>query len=98
MGVFIRNYKGKPLAALSEKVSWIADVDCLEARTALRAIQFALELGIHVHLEGDSATVISAVSSFEFQFAPFGCITQEVVSIINTCRSFLCFLCGSRGE
>ena len=90
----IRNYIG----ALSQKIPWIPDVDCFEVRAALRAVQFALELGIQdVHLEGDSAIVISAISGSEFYFAPFEHITQEVVLLLM-CRSSCVSYMGDKGN
>ncbi|GFZ06786.1 hypothetical protein Acr_18g0009560 [Actinidia rufa] len=55
IGIVVRNHRGEVTAALSEKLPFTVEVDCMEALSAAKAIQFAKDLGIfNVHLEGAS--------------------------------------------
>ncbi|XP_057463841.1 uncharacterized protein LOC130753684 [Actinidia eriantha] len=50
IGIVVRNHRGEVTAALSEKLPFTVEVDCMEALPAAKAIQFAKDLGIfNVH-------------------------------------------------
>ncbi|XP_028102984.1 uncharacterized protein LOC114302187 [Camellia sinensis] len=62
VGVLIRDQHREPITALSEQIpTWMA-ADCIEAIAAVKALEFAAELGLtNIHLEGDSLTVVKAI-------------------------------------
>ena len=79
LGVIACDWRGAPLSALSTSTllsSLVADMDAL---TCLKAVQFAAELDLHrVIFEGDSATVIFAVSREISILSSFGNIVDDV--------------------
>ncbi|XP_075668136.1 uncharacterized protein LOC142638032 [Castanea sativa] len=64
IGVVIRNSNGEVVTALSEKIPYPDSVEVLEALTARRAAQFAVEVGICQSVfEGDSEVVCNALKA-----------------------------------
>ena len=63
IGVVIRDYSGKAVGALSERIPLPSTVDVAEALACRRAVSFAKELGIKsVIVEGDSEKVIKSMN------------------------------------
>nr|POE97331.1 hypothetical protein CFP56_49462 [Quercus suber] len=62
IGVIIRDSNGEVIGALSMPIPLSQSVAELEALACLRAVQFALEIGLRrVTFEGDSVTVINSI-------------------------------------
>ena len=75
----VRDWQGANLGALSMPVSLSSTVAELEALTCLGAVQFAADLGLQrVIFEGDSTTIISAVSHGSSMLASFRNIIDDV--------------------
>ena len=79
IGAIVRDWRGVNLGALSMPVSLSSIVAELEALACLSAIQFVADLGLQrVIFEGDSTTIISAVSHGSSVLASFGNIIDDV--------------------
>ncbi|XP_050289889.1 uncharacterized protein LOC126728050 [Quercus robur] len=79
IGVVVHNNAGEVEGALSSSIPMAQLVADLEALACLKAIQFALELGItRVVFEGDSAVVINALLHGAGAFASFGNILDDI--------------------
>ncbi|XP_028062862.1 uncharacterized protein LOC114266180 [Camellia sinensis] len=78
--VMIRDHKGVPIAALSEKIPTWMEVDCIEATAVVKALDFAAELGLtNIQLEGDSLTVVEAIREDGHLSASFGHFLQYAI-------------------
>ena len=90
LGVIARDWRGAPLSALSTSTllsSLVADMDAL---TCLKAIQFAAKLDLHrVIFEGDSATIIFAVSRGISILSSFGNIVDDVRYLLPSFSSVI---------
>ncbi|CAL5418883.1 unnamed protein product [Camellia sinensis] len=81
VGVLIRDQRGEPVAALSEQIPTWMEADCIEAIAAVKALEFAIELGLtNIHLEGDSLTVVKAIREESNLCASFGHFLQCTIS------------------
>ena len=79
IGATVRDWRGSNLGALSMLVSLSSTVVKLEALACLGVVQFATNLGLQwVIFEGDSTTIISAVSHGSSVLALFGNIIDDV--------------------
>ena len=79
IGVVVCNNAGEVEGALSSSIPMAQSVADLEALACLKAVQFALELGItRVVFEGDSAVVINALLHGAGAFAGFGNILDDI--------------------
>ena len=79
LGAIVQDWRGANLGALSMSVLLSSIVAELEALACLRAVQFAADLGLQlVIFEGDSTTIISAVSHGSSVLASFGNIIDDV--------------------
>ena len=77
--VVVRNNAGEVEGALSSSIPMAQSVADLEALACLKAVQFALELGItRVVFEGDSAVVINAVLHGAGAIASFSNILDDI--------------------
>ncbi|XP_050259012.1 uncharacterized protein LOC126704012 [Quercus robur] len=77
LGVIVRDWRGVNLGALSMLAMLSSTVADMEALACLRAIQFAAELDLHrVIFEGDSATIIFAISQRTSRLSSFGNIVD----------------------
>ncbi|GMP72847.1 hypothetical protein CsSME_00030744 [Camellia sinensis var. sinensis] len=73
VGVVIRDLHGVPIAALSEQIPQWMEVDCIEAIAAVKALDFAVALGLtNIQLEADSLTVVKAMREDGHLSASFG--------------------------
>ncbi|CAL5398418.1 unnamed protein product [Camellia sinensis] len=89
VGVVIRDHNGVPIAALSEKIPQWIEVDCIEAIAAVKALDFAAELGLtNIHLEGDSLTVVKAMREDGHLSASFGHFLQYAIDCSKQFSSF----------
>ena len=82
--MIVHDHRGQVIAFVSEKVHIPQSSDEVEALAAVKAISFALELGLHsVIIEGDSEVIIKALKSEEVSFASFGhLISAAKVSLV----------------
>ena len=79
LGAIVRDWRGANLGALSMPVLLSSTIAELEALACLRAVQFATDLGLQrVIFEGDSTTIIFAVSHGYSVMASFGNIIDDV--------------------
>ncbi|XP_065634433.1 uncharacterized protein LOC136069632 [Quercus suber] len=84
LGVIARDSRGDPIGALTMLVPFRQSVAELEALACLRAVQFALEIGLtQVVVEGDSVIVIEALQNGSGQFASYGNILEDVRSLLS---------------
>ncbi|XP_075636584.1 uncharacterized protein LOC142608791 [Castanea sativa] len=78
VGVIICDEKGQIIAFMAEKVPLSNSVATLEAIAAVKALNFAAELGISsVVVEGDSELVSKALLSEDISFADHGHLVEE---------------------
>ncbi|XP_075638395.1 uncharacterized protein LOC142610469 [Castanea sativa] len=76
------------MGALSSPIMLSSSVADMEALAYLRAVQFAAKLDLHcVILEGDSATIISAVSQGTSLLSSFGNIVDDVRHLLPSFSS-----------
>ena len=88
IGAIVRDWRGANLGALSMPVSLSSTIAEMEALACLEAVQFATDLGLQcVIFEGDSTTIISAVSQGSSVLASFGNIIDDVRHLLP---SFFC--------
>ena len=79
IGVVIRNNLGQVIASCSQRLSQAYSSTDVEALAAAKAVSFAAEIGItKAVLEGDSFTIMNALSSDHHSLAPFGLIINDV--------------------
>ena len=92
IGVVVHNNAGEVEGALSSSIPMAQSMADLEALACLKAVQFALELGItRVVFEGDSAVVINALLHGAGAFASFGNILDDI-RMLSTVFQFLEFV------
>ncbi|XP_075662879.1 uncharacterized protein LOC142632326 [Castanea sativa] len=85
VGVIVRNREGLVIAAMSEKIPQLLQPTEIEAMAAIRALEFAREVGIsEAVLEGDSLLVIKALTSKDVGLAPFGLLIQDAYKFTST--------------
>ncbi|XP_030924722.1 uncharacterized protein LOC115951707 [Quercus lobata] len=79
LGVIVRNNRGEAMGALSASIPLAHSVADLEALACLKAVQFALELGLNrVVVEGDSTVIINALLHGADCMASFGNILGDI--------------------
>ena len=80
LGVIIRDTNGVVIGALSTRVPLPQSVAMVEALACRRAVQFAIEIGLHeVIFEGDAAVVINAISKGLANQSLYGHIVDDVL-------------------
>ncbi|XP_075636498.1 uncharacterized protein LOC142608690 [Castanea sativa] len=90
LGVIVQDWQGANLGALSMPAALSSTVADMEALACLRAVQFAAELDLqHVIFEGDSATIISAVSQASSTLSTFGNIVDDVRYLLYSFSSVI---------
>lgn len=83
--VVVRDHEGSCKATLSQKIRYPYSVDFTEALAARRAVQFALELGLHsVEFEGDSACITEALNGNDFSQAAFGLVLDDARTLARS--------------
>lgn len=88
IGVIVRDWRGAAFGALSTLTLLPSLVANMEALACLRVVQFAAELDLHsVIFEGDSATIISAVSQGNSSLSSFGNIIDDVRCLLPSFSS-----------
>ncbi|XP_023922274.1 uncharacterized protein LOC112033728 [Quercus suber] len=91
VGVIIRDEKGQIIASMAEKVPLPNSVVALKAVAAVKALNFATELGISsVVVEGDSDIVIKALLNDNISFADHRHLVEEA-KLLSTLFSFCRF-------
>ena len=79
IGVVIRNNSGEVIASCSQRWSQAYNSNEIEALVAAKAVSFATKIGItKAILEGDSLTIMKALSSDHSSLAPFGLLIDDV--------------------
>ena len=79
IGVIVCNHDGVAMGALSLPIPMAQSVADLEALACLKAVQFALEIGLtRVVFEGDSAIIINALLHDASELASFGNILDDI--------------------
>ena len=79
IGVVIINNLGQVITSCSQRLSQAYSSTDVEALAAVKAVSFAVEIGItKAVLEGDSLTIMNALSSDHHSLAPFGLIINDV--------------------
>ena len=78
MGVIVQDREGLVIAVMSEKIPQLLKPIEIEAMAAIRAFEFAREVGIsEAILERDSLLVIKALATKDIGLAPFGLLIQD---------------------
>ena len=89
IGVIIRDWGGQAIGALSMSMPLANSVPDMEALACRRAVQFAVDLGLHrVIFEADSAIVINAVSQENAALSSYGFIVEDILILISSFLSF----------
>ncbi|XP_050252787.1 uncharacterized protein LOC126699161 [Quercus robur] len=79
IGIIARNHVGEAVGALSSPIPMAQSVADIEALACLKAVQFALEIGLNrVVIEGDSAVIINALLHGAGELASFGNILDDI--------------------
>ena len=79
IGVVIRNNLGQVIASCSQRLFQAFNSVDVEALAAAKAVSFAAEIGItKAVLEGDSLTIMNALSSDHLSLATFGLILNDI--------------------
>ena len=89
LGTIICNDFGLVTAALTQVIPLLTSVEIVEVLAARRALIFALELGYHVILEGDSEIAIRAMNSEDYSATPFGHLISDIKSLSSHFRSLV---------
>ena len=88
IGVVIRYCQGLVIASMSQQLPYLLTSLEVEAATATRALEFALEVGINqATLEGDSLLVIQALTDDSMSFVGFGSFIKDAMFF------YKCFHC-----
>ena len=91
LGVVIRNEHGKMLVAGVRRVFSHWSVDVCEAVAAHFGIELATRFGLnHIHLEGDSMTVVSAIENRAEGFSPIHLIYDSIFALSSSLLNFGC--------
>lgn len=79
VGIILKDEKGAVLFASNRKEVGDYSVDEIEALAALRGLQMILHMGFRkLQLEGESLTIVEAISSQSRNFTSHGPLTTEV--------------------
>ena len=79
IGVIAHNHDGEAVGALSSPIPMAQSVADLEALACLKAVQFALEIGLtRVMFEGNSVVIIIAFLHGAGELASFGNILDDI--------------------
>ncbi|KAK9989613.1 hypothetical protein SO802_029852 [Lithocarpus litseifolius] len=79
IGVIIRDSRGLVMGSMSQVVPLPQTIVELEALAALKALEFAADLGLfNVILEGDSEILINALMDNSLSLASFGLLIQDI--------------------
>ena len=85
LGVVVRDYNGKVIAALSQRIALPHSVEQAKAPAASRAITLAKELCLsQMVFEGDCQKVIAAINSSGACHTLFGHIIEEIHCLSST--------------
>jgi len=90
IGVVIRNNLGQVIASCSQRLPPVHSSNEVDALAAAKAVSFAAEIGItKAVLEGDSLTIMKALSSDHRSLSSFGLMIDDVkFSATNAHSSF----------
>lgn len=79
IGVIVRDCGGAALGAVSSSIPLAQSVANVEALACLRAVKFALEIGLtRVVFEGDSAIIIGALIQENSEVASYGNVLEDI--------------------
>ena len=89
LGVVIRDNNGEVMGAMSQRVPLPQTVVEVEALACLRAVFFAIELGLcDLVIEGDSALVIQAIKDGQPCQSFYGHIVDDILHLTAQLRCF----------
>ncbi|OMO89542.1 hypothetical protein COLO4_19706 [Corchorus olitorius] len=78
-GVIARDSTGKVLGAYAGKIDTLPDSFATECKAALKAIQWAREMGFRrIVMEGDALTVIKKINENTTDFSPIGAYIADL--------------------
>nr|XP_023903860.1 uncharacterized protein LOC112015657 [Quercus suber] len=84
VGAVIWNHDGAVMASYAEKLNQAYKAEEIEALAALKAVQFAYNLGFQkVILEGDSLGLIKALKAEEHNLSLLGLLVEDVKLVAN---------------
>ena len=79
IGMVIRNNSGQVITSCSQQLSQAYCSNEIEALAAAKAVSFTAKIGItKAVLEGDSLTIMKALSSDHSSLAPFGLLIDDI--------------------
>ncbi|XVF09276.1 hypothetical protein REPUB_Repub07fG0079000 [Reevesia pubescens] len=85
------------MAAASIKVQWIAEPFMVEALAALKALEFAYEMGFKkIELERDALTVIKRLNGRSLDYSTIGTIIEDAKLKVRTFVA--CRVCHARKD
>ena len=93
VGVIICDWRGEVTAALSMPVPLSITIADLEALACRRAVMYTVENDLHnVIFEGDSASVINAISQESAVLTSFGNIVDDIRALVSIFQFFNLFM------
>ena len=94
LGVIIRDTNGAVIGALLAQVPLPQSVAMVEALACRRAVQFAVEIGLHeVVFEGAAAVVINTISQGSANQSLYGHIVDDILAQVSLLSSsYFCFV------
>ena len=85
IGVVIRNFEGKVMAVLYEKIKKSPIVEILELLVAKRAVNITLETGFNKSVaKGDSKSVINSLQHGCMENSQGGHLIKDISTIVNS--------------
>ena len=85
VGAVIRNHNEAVMASCAEILNQAYKAEEIEALAALKALQFAFDLGFqNAILEGDSLGLIKALKAKDHNLSPCGLLVEDVKLVANS--------------
>ena len=84
VGAVIRNHNGADMVSCVEKLNQAYKAEEIEALVALKALQFAFDLGFqNAILEGNSLGLIKALKAKDHNLSPWVLLVEDVKLVAN---------------
>ena len=85
VGAIIRNHNGAIMASCAEKLNQAYKAEEIEALAALKALQFAFDLGFqNAILEGHLLGLIKALKTEDHNMSSWGLLVEDVKLVANS--------------
>ena len=85
VGTVIRNHNGAVMASCAEILNQAYKAEEIEVLAALKALQFAFDLGFqNAILEGDLLGLIKALKAEDHNLSPWGLLVEDVKLVANS--------------